>query len=235
MNDVVGWRIDDVVDQIRGDKGTPGAPGRDAGRSRPRRQAHAPGARARQGHAWKSRPPRPRRSPCPADGGAPAQAHRRDQAAGVLPGLRRPPQERDRLRVGHARRRQAARAAARRRRSTAWCIDLRNNGGGSLDEAVELTGLFIDKGPVVQVRESGGRVQRRRRRRSAGVAWDGPLAVLINRGSASASEIFAGAIQDYGRGLVIGETTFGKGTVQNLIDLDRWPAERTAASSARSS
>ncbi len=102
-------------------------------------------------------------------------------------------------------------------------LDLRNNGGGSLNEAVELTGLFIDKGPVVQVRESGGRVSVEGDRES-GVAWDGPLAVLINRGSASASEIFAGAIQDYGRGLVIGETTFGKGTVQNLVDLDRWPA-----------
>jgi carboxyl-terminal processing protease len=102
-------------------------------------------------------------------------------------------------------------------------LDLRNNGGGSLTEAVELTGLFIDKGPVVQVRESGGRVSVESDR-AAGVSWDGPLAVLINRGSASASEIFAGAIQDYGRGLVIGETTFGKGTVQNLVDLDRWPA-----------
>ena len=101
-------------------------------------------------------------------------------------------------------------------------MDLRNNGGGSLAEAVELTGLFIDKGPVVQVRESGGRVQVDNDS-TAGVAWDGPLAVLINRGSASASEIFAGAIQDYGRGLIIGETTFGKGTVQNLVDLDRWP------------
>ena len=101
-------------------------------------------------------------------------------------------------------------------------IDLRNNGGGSLSEAVELTGLFIDKGPVVQVRESGGRVQVDSDS-TAGVAWDGPLAVLINRGSASASEIFAGAIQDYGRGLIIGETSFGKGTVQNLVDLDRWP------------
>lgn len=101
-------------------------------------------------------------------------------------------------------------------------MDLRNNGGGSLAEAVELTGLFIDKGPVVQVRESGGRVQVDSDS-TAGVAWDGPLAVLINRGSASASEIFAGAIQDYGRGLIIGETSFGKGTVQNLVDLDRWP------------
>ncbi|MGY1408485.1 carboxy terminal-processing peptidase [Luteimonas sp. A611] len=102
-------------------------------------------------------------------------------------------------------------------------LDLRNNGGGSLNESIELTGLFIDKGPVVQVRESGGRISVESDR-TAGVSWDGPLAVLINRGSASASEIFAGAIQDYGRGLVIGETSFGKGTVQNIVPLDRWPA-----------
>jgi carboxyl-terminal processing protease len=100
-------------------------------------------------------------------------------------------------------------------------LDLRNNGGGSLDEAIELSGLFIDQGPVVQVRESGGRVVVNNDRKP-GVSWEGPLAVLINRGSASASEIFAGAMQDYGRGLVIGETTFGKGTVQNIVDLDRW-------------
>ncbi|MDI1254040.1 carboxy terminal-processing peptidase [Thermomonas sp.] len=102
-------------------------------------------------------------------------------------------------------------------------LDLRNNGGGSLSEAVELTGLFIDQGPVVQVRESSGRVSVEDDRKP-GVAWTGPLAVLVNRGSASASEIVAGAIQDYGRGLIIGETTFGKGTVQNMVDLDRWPA-----------
>jgi carboxyl-terminal processing protease len=106
-------------------------------------------------------------------------------------------------------------------------LDLRNNGGGSLNEAIELTGLFIDRGPVVQVRESGGRVSVEGDSDS-GIAWEGPLAVLINRGSASASEIFAGAIQDYGRGLVIGETSFGKGTVQNLVDLDRWPANEEA-------
>jgi carboxyl-terminal processing protease len=103
-------------------------------------------------------------------------------------------------------------------------MDLRENGGGSLVEAVELTGLFIDKGPVVQVRESGGRISVENDEDS-GVAWDGPLAVLVNRSSASATEIFAAAIQDYGRGLIVGEPTFGKGTVQNLIPLDRWPTK----------
>lgn len=98
-------------------------------------------------------------------------------------------------------------------------IDLRSNGGGSLLEATTLTGLFIDKGPVVQVRNTNGRISVEEDLES-GKAWDGPLAVLVNRYSASASEIFAAAIQDYGRGLVIGETTFGKGTVQSLLDLD---------------
>ncbi|OAB61900.1 hypothetical protein AY599_07090 [Leptolyngbya valderiana BDU 20041] len=100
-------------------------------------------------------------------------------------------------------------------------IDLRGNGGGALVEATTLTGLFIDEGPVVQVRDSQGRVNLERDR-EPGMAWDGPLAVLVDRRSASASEIFAAAIQDYGRGVVIGETTFGKGTVQNLIDLDEF-------------
>lgn len=98
-------------------------------------------------------------------------------------------------------------------------IDLRGNGGGSLAEATELTGLFIDKGPVVQVRNSQGRVEVESDP-NPGVVYDGPLLVMVNRGSASASEIFAGAIQDYGRGLIIGERTFGKGTVQQLVDLD---------------
>jgi len=100
-------------------------------------------------------------------------------------------------------------------------IDLRNNGGGSLTEAVELTGLFIDKGPVVQQRTAEGRVEIEEDVKP-GLAWDGPMGVLINRGSASASEIFAAAIQDYGRGLIIGEPSFGKGTVQTLLDLDRF-------------
>jgi carboxyl-terminal processing protease len=100
-------------------------------------------------------------------------------------------------------------------------IDLRNNGGGSLDEAVQLTGLFIDKGPVVQQRSAEGKIEIESDT-NGGVAWDGPVGVLVNRGSASASEIFAAAIQDYGRGLIIGEPSFGKGTVQTLINLDRF-------------
>lgn len=98
-------------------------------------------------------------------------------------------------------------------------MDLRGNGGGALVEATTMTGLFIDTGPVVQVRDSRGRVSLETDR-EPGMAWDGPLAVLVDRRSASASEILAGAIQDYGRGVVVGETTFGKGTVQNLVDLD---------------
>jgi carboxyl-terminal processing protease len=99
-------------------------------------------------------------------------------------------------------------------------IDLRNNGGGSLSEAVQLTGLFIKEGPVVQVKNSDGSVDVNKDP-FPDIAYSGPLAVLVNKFSASASEIFSGAIQDYGRGLVIGEQTYGKGTVQNLIDLDR--------------
>lgn len=100
-------------------------------------------------------------------------------------------------------------------------IDLRGNGGGFLNEAVDLTGLFIEKGPVVQVRDAYGKTE---------VEWDtqsgrvygGPLIVLIDRLSASASEIFAAAIQDYGRGVIIGSQSFGKGTVQNAFDLNRY-------------
>jgi carboxyl-terminal processing protease len=98
-------------------------------------------------------------------------------------------------------------------------VDLRNNGGGSLDEAIQMTGLFTGKGPVLQQRDSKGNITALNDT-DTGVAWNGPLGVLINRASASASEIFAAAIQDYGRGVVIGETSYGKGTVQTVADLD---------------
>ena len=100
-------------------------------------------------------------------------------------------------------------------------LDLRKNGGGSLVEAINLTGLFINQGPVVQVKDSHQRVQLLLDR-EVGVAWSGPLVVLTSHLSASASEIFAGAIQDYRRGLLVGDpATHGKGTVQQIMDLNR--------------
>ncbi|GAA0783608.1 carboxy terminal-processing peptidase [Marinobacterium sediminicola] len=107
-------------------------------------------------------------------------------------------------------------------------MDLRNNGGGSLREANELIGLFIQRGPTVQIRDASGRVD------ILGdfdpkVIWDGPLAVIVNRLSASASEIFAGAIQDYNRGIIVGNRTFGKGTVQTLQPIDHGQVKLTHA------
>ena len=102
----------------------------------------------------------------------------------------------------------------------ALVIDLRSNGGGSLDESINIAGQFFDKGPVVQVKDQLG-ASTVLRDSDPSTIWDGPLVVMIDRQSASASEIFAGAIQDYGRGLIIGDShTFGKGTVQNVQDLD---------------
>jgi len=100
-------------------------------------------------------------------------------------------------------------------------IDLRGNGGGSLSEVVSLTGLFIDKGPVVQINDTSGRTDVLSDN-DKGVIYSGPMAVMIDKGSASASEIFAGAIQDYKRGIIIGETTFGKGTVQTILPLESY-------------
>lgn len=100
-------------------------------------------------------------------------------------------------------------------------VDLRDNGGGHLSEATGLVGLFVERGPVVQLRETDGRIEVLDDP-EPGAAWDGPMVVLVNRASASASEIFAGAIQDYHRGLVVGQQTYGKGSVQNLYPLDRY-------------
>ncbi|WP_316816916.1 carboxy terminal-processing peptidase [Pedobacter nyackensis] len=99
-------------------------------------------------------------------------------------------------------------------------MDLRANGGGSLVEAIDLTGLFIDRGPVVQVKDLKNDVEVSEDT-NAGVAWAGPFGVMVDRLSASASEIFAGAIQDYGRGIIMGTQTYGKGTVQSSIDMNR--------------
>jgi len=221
MTDVIGWRIDDVVAQIRGKKDTqvrieyiPVEAGIDG--------KHAQVTIVRQKIKLEEQAAKSEIISLPANAGEPARR------IGVIKlpafyqdfeGRRRNPND-----FNSATRDIAKLLAQFKTQDVDGVVmDLRNNGGGSLDEAVQLTGLFIDKGPVVQQRESGGRVQVYSDT-VAGVAWDGPLAVLINRASASASEIFAGAIQDYGRGLVIGETSFGKGTVQNMADLDRWPA-----------
>ena len=99
-------------------------------------------------------------------------------------------------------------------------IDLRNDGGGSLQEAIQLTGLFITNGPVVQIKSVTGKVDVENDP-DPQIAYDGPMIVMVNKYSASASEIFSGAIQDYGRGIIVGEQTYGKGTVQNMIDLRR--------------
>lgn len=107
---------------------------------------------------------------------------------------------------------------AKEKNSDGVIIDLRGNGGGFLTEAIDLTGLFIPSGPVVQVRRSNGK-NKIHKAHNRKVFYDGPLMVLIDRYSASASEIFSGAIQDYGRGIVVGERSFGKGTVQQVAPL----------------
>ncbi|WP_154222885.1 carboxy terminal-processing peptidase [Marinicella rhabdoformis] len=104
-------------------------------------------------------------------------------------------------------------------------VDLRNNGGGSLTEAIQLTGLFIDHGPVVQTKFSDGKVDVKKDQ-SKQMAWDGPVMVMVNRFSASASEIFAAALQDYGRAVIVGDPTFGKGTVQNVLPLKDYTYDR---------
>ena len=221
MEDVVGWRIDDVVEKIKGPKDTlvrldliPPEAGLD---SKPMRVVLTRDKIKLSEDAAKAET-----ITIPATGDAPA----RHIGIIKLPGFYQDFEGRRSNSKDYA---SATHDVAkllkqfRDQKVDGVVMDLRNNGGGSLDEAVDLTGLFIDKGPVVQVRESGGKVTVNNDT-APGVAWDGPLAVLTNRGSASASEIFAGAIQDYGRGLIIGETTFGKGTVQNLVDLDRWPS-----------
>jgi carboxyl-terminal processing protease len=112
-------------------------------------------------------------------------------------------------------------AEFREKNVDAVVLDLRRNGGGSLTEAIDVTGLFIDQGPIVQVKDKDDHVQPYDDDQP-GTAWDGPLVVLTSKFSASASEIFAGAIQDYERGIIIGDTTtHGKGTVQSLLDLGR--------------
>lgn len=216
MIDVVGWRIDDVVEKIRGDKGTkvrldiiPGDQGIDA--------KHVMVTLVRDTIKLEDQ----------------AASKRVIEVQGKRIGVIELPAfyaDFEAMQRRDPNPRSATTDVARllnelkAEKVDGVVVDLRENGGGSLDEAVDLTGLFIDRGPVVQVRQSGGSTLVRSDN-NRGVLWSGPLAVLVNRSSASASEIFAAAIQDYGRGLIIGEPTFGKGTVQGLLPL---PPERGA-------
>ncbi len=218
MEDVVGWRIDDVVEKIRGDKNTkvrldvlPGDAGVDA---KPITITIVRQEVRLEEQAAKSKI---------IETGTGAAKHR----IGVieLPTFYEDFEGRRKNDPNYA---SATRDVAKllaqfkTQKLDGVVMDLRDNGGGSLTEAIDLTGLFVGAGPVVQVREAGGAVDVQNDDGSH-ATWIGPLAVVVNRGSASASEIFAAAIQDYGRGLIVGENTFGKGTVQNLIDLDRVP------------
>jgi len=212
--DVIGWRLDDVVEKIRGPKDTivrlevqpadAGPDGQHVTLSLVRKKVSIEEQAAKKSIIEVE------------DGG-----HTRRIGVISLPTFY---QDFDARRRGDAEYKSATRdvekllGELKADRVDGVLVDLRNNGGGSLAEATDLTGLFVGTGPVVQVRNAGGRVEEEQSTRQA--AWNGPLAVLVNRASASASEIFAAAMQDYGRGLIIGEPTFGKGTVQNLIDLD---------------
>ncbi len=215
--DVVGWRLDDVVDRIRGQRGTvvrlkvlPGKAGATAAEKTVRlvRDTIKLEKQAAKSETKAIRS---------ADG--------RDLRIGVItiPAFY---SDFDAARRGDPNYRSTTRDVRRllnemNDKVDGLVLDLRENGGGSLQEAVDLTGLFIGDGPVVQVRNVGGGVEIEKDSES-GQAYSGPLVVLVDHASASASEIFAGAIQDYGRGLVIGDPTFGKGTVQTLVDLNRF-------------
>jgi carboxyl-terminal processing protease len=219
MTDVVGWRIDDVVQLIRGKGGTPvrlqilpagAAPG-----SPEKTVEFMRGKVTLEAQAAKKELKTFRRG-------------EREYKVGVInvPGFY---SDYDAQRAGDKDYRSTTRDVRKlidELKTTgvdSIVMDLRGNGGGFLPESQSLTGLFIDRGPVVQVQFSGGEKEVLDDDQS-GVAYNGPLVVLIDRFSASASEIFAGAIQDYGRGVVVGQRSFGKGTVQNLVPLSRWSA-----------
>jgi carboxyl-terminal processing protease len=217
MEDIVGWRLDDVVEIIRGQRGSvvrlqviPGADGADALGKTVRlvrdtvklekqaakselRVLMAGGRKVRVGVIT---------IPTFYNDFAAAQQGARDYRS-TTRDVRRLLEDLQRAKVDGV------------------VIDLRQNGGGALQEAVELTGLFIQDGPVVQVRNTNGRVEVENDP-DPNQIYGGPLVILVDRFSASASEIFAGAVQDYGRGIVVGESTFGKGTVQTLVDLKRF-------------
>lgn len=218
MTDVVGWRVDDVVQLIRGKGGTvvrlqilpgaapPGSPEKTLALTRGKVSLESQAAKKEVRNVHRND---------------------RDYKIGVItvPGFYT---DVDAQRSGAADYRSTTRDVARllgelrAEKIDGLVLDLRGNGGGYLPEAQSLTGLFVNHGPVVQLRYGSGETEVYEDPDSGTTAYDGPMAVLVDRFSASASEIFAGAIQDYKRGVVLGQRTFGKGTVQNMFSLDRW-------------
>ena len=213
--DVVDMKLNDVVQADPRQPGHDRPPGgRSQGRDRAQDLQHrAPADRADRQRS-PQRDPRSRQ-----EGRRHAVQDRRHQPAQLLHGHERRQARPRRLQEHDPRRVAGCSRISTPKKVDAVVLDLRQNGGGSLTEAINLTGLFIDNGPVVQVKDSDGQ-KPQYDDTDRGVAWDGPLVVLTSKFSASASEIFAGAIQDYGRGLIVGDTsTHGKGTVQSLLDL----------------
>ncbi len=221
MVDIIGWRVDDVVQLIRGREGTvvrlqilpagatPGTAERTLAltRNKVTLQNEAPKKEIRQitrsGHVYKIgiiTVPSFYNDMEDTGGGGTANRSTTNDVRRLLQQL-------------------AAQGGV-----DALVLDLRGDGGGYLPEAIGLTHLFINHGPVVQLRDTTGQLEVLNEP-DTGQVYSGPLAVLVDRTSASASEIFAGAIQDYHRGLIIGQTTFGKGTVQSVIPLDRWTSQ----------
>ncbi|HEY3859144.1 MAG TPA: carboxy terminal-processing peptidase [Gammaproteobacteria bacterium] len=218
MTDVVGWRLQDVVALIRGQSGTevrlqilpagaaPGTPEKTIKFVRDDVKLEAQAAHQKVLHVTRAR---------------------KDYKIGVItvPGFyedveARIAGQKDYTSTTHDVRKLLGELQAQH--VDGIVIDLRNDGGGSLKEAEDLTGLFIPDGPVVQIRNTDGDVQVDDEDEDSGVVYSGPLTVLVNRFTASAAEIFAAAVQDYHRGVVVGSVTYGKGTVQQLRDLNRF-------------
>ena len=217
--EIIGMKLRKIVDMIRGSKGTQRAPDRPA-RQRDRLLSaqgdrhHARRREARLGARPRGRLPgarRRRQEPCRS-----ASSRFRPSTG---PATRATPTATSRAR---ARMSPSSSGSSSRRGIQGLVLDLRHNGGGFLSEAIELAGLFIHKGPVVQVKDYEGDIQVDSDR-AENLSYDGPMAVLVDRFSASASEIVAGALQDYGRAVVIGDnSTHGKGSVQTVVEMRRF-------------
>ena len=221
MEDVIGWRLDDVVQKVRGEKGS-------TIRMLIRHKDDPPGAKPTQVNIVRDKVKLEQQA---------AQykiikvnGKDGEQKIGVID-LPTFYLDFDGLQSGDPDYRSTTKdvkkilKAMREEKVDGLIVDLRNNGGGSLYEAEQLTGLFIEQGPIVQTKTSLGKVSVKSDR-NPNIYWNGPMVVMVNRLSASASEIFAAALQDYGRAIIVGEQTFGKGTVQNMMPLNNYSNDK---------